>query len=137
MNKFISLATFFLFVILPQELSAQNIQAEKSEPSQVQKTTTGKNRVENFALEMQKVLSLNEDEYRGVLKISNDAANKVESEKRKKQNKEMSDNAIRQIRNEKLLQLESLLGKEKMRIWKKHQKSKRPARNSQIELIED
>lgn len=121
----------------PKFLYSQNTGENQQVANEYGPKRKGKDRALIFAQEMKSVLNLNEQDYLKVLNICTESANKVDREKTKKQSKELTDGAIRQIRNEKLLQLESLLGKEKMQIWKKHQKSKRTARNSQTELFED
>jgi hypothetical protein len=94
-------------------------------------------RAQSFAEDMKKTISLNDQEYKDVLRISMEAANKVEKEKLKHQSLELTEQAIRQIRNDKLIQLQTLLGRERMNLWKKHQKSQRIAKNSPTELLED
>jgi hypothetical protein len=94
-------------------------------------------RAQSFAEDMKKTLSLNDQEYKDVLRISMEAANKVEKEKLKHQSLELTEQTIRQIRNDKLIQLQTLLGRERMNLWKKHQKSQRIAKNSPTELLED
>lgn len=126
------------FVILFQ--ICQHVNAQELEPLQTHKTAENlspKERSTMFADEMRTVLSLTESEYRQVLQISIEAANRVEKEKSKKQSMELTKTEVRKIRNEKLLKLEAALGKEKMGIWKKHKKSVRKARSVQEELLED
>jgi hypothetical protein len=94
-------------------------------------------RAQSFAEDMKKTISLNDQEYKDVLRISMEAANKVEKEKLKHQSLELTEQAIRQIRNDKLIQLQTLLGRERMNLWKKHQKSQRIAKNSPTEPLED
>jgi flagellar basal body-associated protein FliL len=137
MNKlFIFTAAMFTIVVHSIGFSqeAKPITSEKVSHTPASKASL---RAQTFAEDMKKTLSLNDQEYRDVLRISMEAANKVEKERLKHQSLELTEQAIRQIRNDKLVQLQTLLGKERMNLWKKHQKSKRIAKNSPTEFLED
>jgi|688.fasta_scaffold499163_1 hypothetical protein len=139
MKHFLRIFLGLLFLSINSAVLAQDMQ-----PIQVQKqakpsegNSKAKQRAIAFTNEITKVLNLSKSEQDAVMAISIDAANRVEAEKSKKQSKELTEQAIRKIRNEKVLALEKTLGKERMGAWRKHQKAKRTARTSETELLED